>query len=214
MCPDRGSLGGCRGLEAGGLCGAGPGTRAAEGLGLSPPPCHSSGPKSSALQGHRPAPRGPPRPGELWPAVLADLGELGSGAASCSRPTESALTCQVNENARKDLKEGLLLYNSENNVGLKNAWNIIQAEVRGRAGWGGGAWPQTLGPGWAPWPSGSDTVWQPQRGEGVGKQDLQLRGPGSWEGRMIERAPRPSPSFLKLWHERQLILAAGLPPLS
>ncbi|MBV94972.1 Tetraspanin-9, partial [Eschrichtius robustus] len=35
---------------------------------------------------------------------------------------------KVNENARKDLKEGLLLYNSENNVGLKNAWNIIQAE--------------------------------------------------------------------------------------
>ncbi|XP_022433022.1 tetraspanin-9 isoform X2 [Delphinapterus leucas] len=39
-------------------------------------------------------------------------------------------TDKVNENARKDLKEGLLLYNSENNVGLKNAWNIIQAEMR------------------------------------------------------------------------------------
>lgn len=37
---------------------------------------------------------------------------------------------QVNENAKQDLKEGLLLYNTENNVGLKNAWNIIQAEVR------------------------------------------------------------------------------------
>ncbi|XP_052496192.1 tetraspanin-9 isoform X1 [Budorcas taxicolor] len=36
---------------------------------------------------------------------------------------------KVNENAKKDLKEGLLLYNSENNVGLKNAWNIIQAEM-------------------------------------------------------------------------------------
>lgn len=36
---------------------------------------------------------------------------------------------QVNENAKQDLKEGLLLYNTENNVGLKNAWNIIQAEV-------------------------------------------------------------------------------------
>lgn len=40
------------------------------------------------------------------------------------------LVCQVNENAKQDLKEGLLLYNTENNVGLKNAWNIIQAEVR------------------------------------------------------------------------------------
>lgn len=38
--------------------------------------------------------------------------------------------CQVNENAKQDLKEGLRLYNTENNVGLKNAWNIIQAEVR------------------------------------------------------------------------------------
>ncbi|KAL6063996.1 hypothetical protein STEG23_028516, partial [Scotinomys teguina] len=37
---------------------------------------------------------------------------------------------KVNENAKQDLKEGLLLYNTENNVGLKNAWNIIQAEMR------------------------------------------------------------------------------------
>uniref|UniRef100_K7FI76 Tetraspanin n=1 Tax=Pelodiscus sinensis TaxID=13735 RepID=K7FI76_PELSI len=36
---------------------------------------------------------------------------------------------KVNENAKKDLKEGLSLYNTENNVGLKNAWNIIQAEM-------------------------------------------------------------------------------------
>ncbi|XP_077871522.1 tetraspanin-9 isoform X2 [Ictidomys tridecemlineatus] len=36
---------------------------------------------------------------------------------------------KVNENAKKDLKEGLRLYNTENNVGLKNAWNIIQAEM-------------------------------------------------------------------------------------
>lgn len=36
---------------------------------------------------------------------------------------------QVSESAKKDLKEGMKLYNSENNIGLKNAWNIIQAEV-------------------------------------------------------------------------------------
>ncbi|KAE8613739.1 hypothetical protein XENTR_v10007852 [Xenopus tropicalis] len=36
---------------------------------------------------------------------------------------------KVNENAKQDLKDGLLLYNTENNVGLKNAWNIIQAEM-------------------------------------------------------------------------------------
>ncbi|KAM8973374.1 tetraspanin-9 [Pelodytes ibericus] len=36
---------------------------------------------------------------------------------------------EINENAKQDLKEGLLLYNTDNNVGLKNAWNIIQAEM-------------------------------------------------------------------------------------
>uniref|UniRef100_A0A2K6RY99 Tetraspanin 9 n=1 Tax=Saimiri boliviensis boliviensis TaxID=39432 RepID=A0A2K6RY99_SAIBB len=46
---------------------------------------------------------------------------------------------KVNENAKKDLKEGLLLYHNENNVGLKNAWNIIQAEVCAQPRWGGSA---------------------------------------------------------------------------
>lgn len=36
---------------------------------------------------------------------------------------------QVSENAKQDLKDGLALYNSETNLGLRNAWNIIQAEV-------------------------------------------------------------------------------------
>uniref|UniRef100_A0A8C2VT54 Uncharacterized protein n=1 Tax=Chinchilla lanigera TaxID=34839 RepID=A0A8C2VT54_CHILA len=35
---------------------------------------------------------------------------------------------KVNENAKQDLKEGLLLYNTENNVGLQNAWDVIQAK--------------------------------------------------------------------------------------
>ncbi|KAM9754736.1 tetraspanin-9 isoform 2-T4 [Menidia menidia] len=35
---------------------------------------------------------------------------------------------KVSENAKQDLKDGLALYNSENNIGLRNAWNIIQAE--------------------------------------------------------------------------------------
>lgn len=42
---------------------------------------------------------------------------------------------QVSENAKQDLKDGLALYNSETNLGLRNAWNIIQAEV-GAAGVG------------------------------------------------------------------------------
>ncbi|XP_029523521.1 tetraspanin-9 [Oncorhynchus nerka] len=35
---------------------------------------------------------------------------------------------KVSENAKQDLKDGLSLYNTDNNVGLRNAWNIIQAE--------------------------------------------------------------------------------------
>ncbi|KAI2653427.1 Tetraspanin-9 [Labeo rohita] len=34
----------------------------------------------------------------------------------------------VSENAKQDLKDGLALYNTDNNIGLRNAWNIIQAE--------------------------------------------------------------------------------------
>lgn len=36
---------------------------------------------------------------------------------------------QVSANAKQDLKDGLALYNTDNNIGLRNAWNIIQAEV-------------------------------------------------------------------------------------
>nr|XP_058937375.1 tetraspanin-9 isoform X2 [Kogia breviceps] len=83
------------------------------------------------------SPGSPPRPQRASPAQES-CGQLcrptweswGAGRPPALPRPESALTCQVNENARKDLKEGLLLYNSENNVGLKNAWNIIQAEMR------------------------------------------------------------------------------------
>ncbi|XP_067283000.1 tetraspanin-9 isoform X1 [Pseudorasbora parva] len=49
-------------------------------------------------------------------------------------------TDKVSENAKQDLKDGLRLYNTDNNVGLRNAWNIIQAEweccgVTGHTDW-------------------------------------------------------------------------------
>ncbi|XP_051544065.1 tetraspanin-9-like isoform X1 [Myxocyprinus asiaticus] len=49
-------------------------------------------------------------------------------------------TDKVSENAKQDLKEGLQLYNTDNNIGLRNAWNIIQAEwqccgVTGHTDW-------------------------------------------------------------------------------
>lgn len=39
------------------------------------------------------------------------------------------LSVQVSENAKQDLKEGLVLYNTDNNAGLRDAWNAIQGEV-------------------------------------------------------------------------------------
>ncbi|XP_026083427.1 tetraspanin-9 isoform X1 [Carassius auratus] len=49
-------------------------------------------------------------------------------------------TDKVSENAKQDLKDGLRLYNTDNNIGLRNAWNIIQAEwqccgVTGHTDW-------------------------------------------------------------------------------
>lgn len=35
----------------------------------------------------------------------------------------------MSENAKQDLKEGLVLYNTDNNAGLRDAWNTIQGEV-------------------------------------------------------------------------------------
>ena len=123
----------------------------------------------------------------------------------------------MTENAKKDLKEGLLLYNSENNVGLKNAWNIIQAEVRAgggdRCGWKAGPGPHTPHPslGWATsflgqtWCSGR----QLQRGGGVGgglRRGLDVAGshPRGWElGIKMGNQEGTSsvPSVLKLRHE-------------
>uniref|UniRef100_A0A3Q1BN76 Tetraspanin n=1 Tax=Amphiprion ocellaris TaxID=80972 RepID=A0A3Q1BN76_AMPOC len=40
------------------------------------------------------------------------------------------LLLSVSENARRDLKEGLVLYNTDNNAGLRDAWNTIQGEWR------------------------------------------------------------------------------------
>lgn len=79
----------------------------------------------------------------------------------------------MNENARKDLKEGLLLYNTENNVGLKNAWNIIQAEVRSQLGAGGGA---------SDYPRGWESCWGSPYREGFwrGAAGERRRVSGIW----------------------------------
>lgn len=39
-------------------------------------------------------------------------------------------TDEASNNAKQDLKEGLVLYNTDNNPGLKDAWDTIQGEVR------------------------------------------------------------------------------------
>lgn len=35
----------------------------------------------------------------------------------------------MRDDARRDLKDGLVLYNTDDNVGLRDAWNTIQAQV-------------------------------------------------------------------------------------
>uniref|UniRef100_A0A8C7VNA4 Tetraspanin n=1 Tax=Oncorhynchus mykiss TaxID=8022 RepID=A0A8C7VNA4_ONCMY len=67
-------------------------------------------------------------------AVIMVTGFLGCLGAI----KENKSTCQFNpwlsfhlwflESARQDLKEGLTLYSTNNNVGLRNAWNTIQTE--------------------------------------------------------------------------------------
>ncbi|XP_029017689.1 tetraspanin-9-like [Betta splendens] len=49
-------------------------------------------------------------------------------------------TDKVRDNARQDLKDGLVLYNTEDNAGLRDAWNTIQAQwkccgVNGHQDW-------------------------------------------------------------------------------
>lgn len=149
-----------------------------------------------------------------------------SGLPPPPHRAECALTWQVNENARKDLKEGLLLYNSENNVGLKNAWNIIQAEVRSGLGrcaqmawpgrWAGLGLRLSLGTRLGTVFSGSDTVpWaaaEGQAGPGCGRAGGRHGAQGL--GRKDDPEGTPPPPFPSeaLARMTEFILATGLPP--
>lgn len=48
------------------------------------------------------------------------------------------LLCQIDHYAQRDLKKGLQLFGTEGNVGLTNAWMIVQTDVRVTITWGGG----------------------------------------------------------------------------
>ncbi|XP_021432835.1 tetraspanin-9 isoform X2 [Oncorhynchus mykiss] len=58
-------------------------------------------------------------------AVIMVTGFLGCLGAI---KENKCLLLSVSESARQDLKEGLTLYSTNNNVGLRNAWNTIQTE--------------------------------------------------------------------------------------
>ncbi|XP_024228545.2 tetraspanin-9 isoform X2 [Oncorhynchus tshawytscha] len=58
-------------------------------------------------------------------AVIMVTGFLGCLGAI---KENKCLLLSVSENARQDLKEGLTLYSTNNNAGLRNAWNTIQTE--------------------------------------------------------------------------------------
>lgn len=46
------------------------------------------------------------------------------------QPLGLVLCCQIDHYARRDLKKGLQLFGTEGNVGLTNAWMIVQTDVR------------------------------------------------------------------------------------
>jgi tetraspanin-4 len=54
---------------------------------------------------------------------------------------------QIDRYAQQDLKKGLHLYGTEGNVGLTNAWSIIQTDVRIWCGWGRGQAAEAAGEG-------------------------------------------------------------------
>lgn len=71
-----------------------------------------------------------PAPSLCWRKTQKDTYHLAARSAEPFTPKADVVSCpQVSENAKQDLKDGLALYNSETNLGLRNAWNIIQAEV-------------------------------------------------------------------------------------
>ncbi|XP_036799568.1 tetraspanin-9 isoform X2 [Oncorhynchus mykiss] len=58
-------------------------------------------------------------------AVIMVTGFLGCLGAI---KENKCLLLSVSDNARQDLQEGLALYSTNNNAGLRNAWNTIQTE--------------------------------------------------------------------------------------
>jgi hypothetical protein len=57
---------------------------------------------------------------------------------------------QIDRYAQQDLKKGLHLYGTEGNVGLTNAWSIIQTDVRIWCGRGRGQAAEAAGEGGSP----------------------------------------------------------------
>lgn len=116
------------------------------------PPC----PRALVLQGpsadmrgcmcpaHMPAPAPAPSPSHVGAVLWGLLGGGGSregdrgwaepglhegGRAHLDRPARPACL-QIDRYAQRDLKKGLHLYGTPGNVGLTNAWSIIQTDFR------------------------------------------------------------------------------------
>ena len=104
-------------------------------------------------------------------------GSVGSGGGRPGWPGVVLLTplpLQIDRYAQLDLKKGLRLYGTSGNVGLTNAWSIIQTDVRGQVGAG--------------------------RGPTVG---LDLRGQEAWRA-PPQHGPRPVPPAVPLLRCLQL----------
>lgn len=61
----------------------------------------------------------------------------GLGRGGWSWPQGGPALLQIDKYAQRDLKKGLHLYGTPGNVGLTNAWSIIQTDVRRGVAWRG-----------------------------------------------------------------------------
>lgn len=85
---------------------------------------------------------------------MATLGTSGRTRLGVGGPGHSAVpSAQIDRYAQQDLKKGLHLYGTQGNVGLTNAWSIIQTDVRHsgcrEAGRALGGWAGCREAGWA-----------------------------------------------------------------
>lgn len=89
--------------------------------------------------------------GGFWEEATPGRGTGGRQSGVCAKVAEptwtgplTPLCLQIDRYAQRDLKKGLHLYGTPGNVGLTNAWSIIQTDVSGGPGGPGEPPPRSV----------------------------------------------------------------------